>query len=360
MATAELAQPSAADQAQALAALPPDYAILKLENDTIQALAAAKPRDHVSIRNEIAEQIEAYPSFAKAAIYVKPVGRDPETGEMKFARGLSIRAAEALAEAYGYCRIRTDVTPIDDDHVKVEATFTDYQKGRIWQDAGIVSKFYRDRYGKMKRIPDDRFYNVVVKAEVSRRVREVIVRSVPPGLRAELQEMAERKMGALLSGEGVQKIIDAFAGLGVSLDQLENHLGRTIGQGWTQEDRVMLGGLYNAIQAGETTVAEVFGDQKIEAKPPAEQENSSGTGPVTGDALTTPPPETPKQAATEPDTPDDYTVVMDTLAKCATCEQIDQIVEHAKGLGLTAPQQAAITRRANAKRRELESEAVGA
>jgi hypothetical protein len=271
---------TAVEQASAVAAMPADMAILKLENETIQSLAAARPRNHESIKGEIVAQLQAYPSFAKAAIYSKPVGKDPETGRQKLARGLSVRAAEAIAEAYGYCRIRTDVSPVDDNTVKVEASFTDYQKGRIWQDGGLVSKFYRDKYGKMQRIPDDRFYNVVVKAEVSRRVREVILRSVPPGLRSELQEMAERQMATLLDEKGVNAIVAYFDKLGVKLEQLEAYIGRTVKSGWTEEDRLDLHGLANAIKDGETTIAEAFGDGTGTPKAP--------TGPVKAEDLSKP------------------------------------------------------------------------
>ncbi|NOX54235.1 MAG: hypothetical protein GXP27_07285 [Planctomycetes bacterium] len=273
------------EQLQALAELPPEYAMMRLENETIQSLAMSRPRDHKRIRDEIAEQLAAYPSFASAALYCKPVGRD-DRGCMQYATGLSVRAAEAIAEAYGYCRVRTDVTPIDDDHVKVSATFVDYQKGRIWEDAGIVTKLYRDRNGRMRRHADDRFYNVIVKAELSKRVREVILRSVPPGLRTELQEMAERQMRKLLGGEGVQRVLEAFGKLGVSQEQLERYLGRTVGQGWTQDDRLRLLGLYNAIEAGETTVEEAFdsvANTNGDGHPSGPQ---AGAGPVTADALT--------------------------------------------------------------------------
>jgi hypothetical protein len=263
--------------AQAAAALPPDLAILKLENETIQSLSAARPRDHHTIRQEIVAQLEAYPSFARSAIYNKPVGRD-ESGQMKFARGLSVRAAEAIAEAYGFCRIRTDVTPIDENSVKVEASFTDYQKGRIWQDGGIVSKFYKDRHGRMARIPDDRFYNVVVKAEVSRRVREVILRSVPPGLRSDLMELAERQIDELLDDATIDKIISKFASKRITLEQLEARIGRTRKSGWTKDDRRDLLGLWNAIEDGETTVAEAFSDEQSPPQPQTPRPAPHGGG----------------------------------------------------------------------------------
>lgn len=245
------------DMVIAAQSIPPDMAIMKLENDNIQAMAVARPRNHETIRQEIVDQLTAYPEFAAAAIYNKPVGKD-ERGNMKFARGLSIRAAEAIAEAYGYCRIRSDVTPIDDDKVKVEASFTDYQKGRIWQDSGIVSKWYKAKGGGMRKHNDDRFYNVVVRAQVSIRIREVIIRSVPPGLRAALEEMAERQINELLDDTTMDKIVGKFSTKGVTLSQLEMRIGRTRKDGWTKGDRSLLLGLWNGIEEGETTVREAF------------------------------------------------------------------------------------------------------
>ena len=259
-----------AEQMNALAHLPPDLALMRMENDNIQALAAARPRDHQKIRADLEAQITAYPSFVRTAIYCKPVGRD-DSGQQKYARGLSIRAAEAIAEAYGYCRIRADVTPLDENTVKVEATFSDYQKGRIWQDGGVLSKFYKAKNGQMQRIPDDRFFNVTVKAEVSKRVREVILRSVPPGLRSELVEMVESRIDDLLDDSTVSKIIANFASKGVTEEMLETRIGRTPKAGWTKEDRKNLIGLWNALEQEETTVSEIIGDE-------AKGANNGGNG----------------------------------------------------------------------------------
>jgi len=270
--------------------IPPHLAVMRMENDTMQALALARPRDHESIKADLAAQMEAYPAFAAEAIYSKPVGRD-QGGQMKYARGLSIRAAEAVAEAYGYCRVRSDVTPVDDDTVRVEATFTDFQKGRIWSSAGLVSKFYRSRGGSMTRIADDRFYSVTVKAEESRRIREVILRSVPPGLRAELMSMAERKIDELLDDSTVEKIVGQFSSKGVDLETLERYVGRTREAGWTKQDRVDLLGIWNAVADGESTVTEVFGDVMIQrVEPVADQEG------VTADDLTGTSGDEPKKA----------------------------------------------------------------
>jgi len=268
------------EQVNALANLPADVVIMKLENETIQSLAMAHPRDHKAIRESLVKQIEAYPSFARTAIYTKPVGKETETQQMKYARGLSIRAAEALAEAYKYNRVRSDVSIIDDTHVKVEATFSDYQNGRIWQTGTIVSKFYRSRQGQMTRIPDDRFYNVTVKSEISKCVREVILRSIPPGLRSELTELVESEIEKLLDDSTIQKIIANFGNKNVPIDILEKRLGKSVKSGWTIEDRKNLIGLWNSLEQDETTVQEILDG---ELKDNSDNKNAKIEGPVSAE-----------------------------------------------------------------------------
>lgn len=311
------------EQIQALANLPAEIVLMKLENETIQALAAARPRDHEKIRNELVQQIEAYPSFAKSAIYCKPIGKD-EGGNQKYARGLSIRAAEAIAEAYGFCRIRSDVTPIDDAHVKVEATFTDYQKGRIWQDGGIISKFYKNRKGQMTRIPDDRFYNVTVKAEASKRIREVITRSVPPGLRSELMEMVEKKIDTLLDDSTIDKMIANFANKGVTVEHLEKLIGRTRKAGWTKEDRRNLVGVWNSLEQDETTVNEIIAQFEEGQKPqngPTQPEGPVSVSDFAGSKKKhkapseTEPPTHDQSEPTAPEEPDEQTAAKGAAEK---------------------------------------------
>lgn len=288
----------------AAANLPRDLTLIKMENESIMALAAAHKRDHAAIREELIEQLEAYPAFARVAVYTKPVGtvqvvdcqcgaRYEETGrsigdcprcgkiapkgrptmKKKFARGLSIRAAEAIAEVYGFNRIRVDVQEIDANTVRIEATFVDLAKGRTYSDAGILSKFYRARSGETQRIPDDRFYNVVVKAEASKRVREVITRCVPPGLRAELLEIAEQRMKASLGAESIDKIVSAFAEFRIGREELERVVGRSVGAGWTEEDRFTLLTLFNALKTQETTREEIL--EGLETTVPAKRQRLS-------------------------------------------------------------------------------------
>lgn len=257
---------------QAAERIPRDLALVKIENDSMFSMAtASKRRDLGRVRNDILASLKRSPAFAKSAIYVKPVGRDKdEKGNfkkdakgndvMKYARGLSIRAAEALAEAYGFNRVAVDTTVLDNEDVKVTATFTDFQNCRTWTTSEIVPRRYKARGGQIIRHDDDRFYNVVIKAKTSLAVREAILRCVAPDLKEDLYDAAEEEMLKFLTPEQVQKMLGNFAQkYKVTANMIEARLGCPPNE-WTQEHRVLMMGLWNALEAGETSVEEAFGE----------------------------------------------------------------------------------------------------
>lgn len=300
------------EQINSIAGLPTDLALLRMENDSIQALAAARPRNFEKMKAELEQQLTAFPQLAEGAIYRKPLGREDECtacktkcfpdksggvqqqcwkckkegtivqGPMKHANGLSVRTAETLAEAYGYNRVRAEVTQIDDDTVKVEATFTDYQRGRIWQDSGIVSKKYKKKNGTTDRTPDDRFFNLVVKAAASKHVREVILRSVNPGLKQWYWEKCEEiARSVLLDDKTIDRLVAAFAKYKVDLEALERHLGVPRGE-WNQEHKLILIGVGVALKDGETTVWEAF---QVGDPPPDEDAEKQKPGVTKGESV---------------------------------------------------------------------------
>jgi len=206
--------------------LPREAVLMRMENETMQSMALRHPRDYAGVLADVKAQLAAYPSFAKAAIYSKPVGKDRDTQEEKFARGLSIRAAEAVAEAYGYNRIRTSVelVPEDPDCVRVLAVFTDFQRGRVIEDESILCKRYTGYDKRPRRYTDDRFYGVVVKAEKARLRRDVILGAVPSGLKQELFDAAEAAVANTITDDDVLKIISAFGSKLVLPQEIEKYL----------------------------------------------------------------------------------------------------------------------------------------
>ena len=236
--------------------LPIEGAIVKLESMEMTALARQVPRDHQAVLADVVKQLEAYPSFAKEAIYVKPVGKDSE-GKMRYARGLSIRAAEAMYQAWGNCAISCPIIGDTDDHTDMMAVFVDYERCIKVTRPMRVSKWYTSKYKKKVRHPDDRFASVVLASASSRAIREVALRSMPPGLRAELYMRAEQIADNLMDVQGLVRLISAFSLLKVTVEMIQNLIGKDI-KSFDQDDRTTLLGIYNEIKTGSSTIDEVF------------------------------------------------------------------------------------------------------
>jgi len=240
--------------------IPREMMALKMSNDSMQAMALAGQRgerDYQRVAEIVVKQVEDFRGFAESVIYRKPVGRDKQTGQMKFAEGLSIRAAEAIFEAYGFCAIDSDVDEVSADKVKITAIFTDFCGGRRWKDSRIVSAFYRAKGGGMVRTPDDRFYDVVIPAAKSRLIREVITRCIPPSIRMEMEEAARKKRAKFLTKEKQGGIVKGFSEVGLTQDHLEKIVAKAINH-WNVDDRDTLATLWKTIEDGETTVEAVL------------------------------------------------------------------------------------------------------
>jgi hypothetical protein len=282
---------AAPDPIDAVANLPRDIAIIKMDNDSMIAMAAARPRDYGEIVEEIKNQLSHFKSFAVSAMYAKPVGkmdkcpscgaqtfykdRCPGCGAevpQKIARGLSIRAAEALAVAYKYNRI--DVEPEDiegGEKVRLTCSFVDYQTGRVVRDSIIVSKSYKTRNGQTQRIPDDRFYDVVLKAKKSILIRDCIMKMIPPGMRSELETCVEEQLAQFLDENTVTAIVANFSQKNVSPEMLERYFGKRLNS-LTKDDRLTLASMWTGLKDGETTVDELFGSGKPEIAPPQKKQ----------------------------------------------------------------------------------------
>lgn len=287
---------------QPIGNMTPELIQMKMEHESIMAECRVRPRDLEQMLLELEQQLRLVPEFAKSVIYAKPIGtvfrvecacgnryevqsqwdksshrhkaRQEECGRCekwaprsttqtkKKARNLSIRAAEAIAEVYGFNRVHCAVSIVDATHVKVTASFFDYQKLRSWISESIVSKTYTDYNKRTQLHADDRFYGLIVKAEASKTIREAILRSTPASLRLRLFALAEQVAGEALTDGEMEKIVEAFATKGVSLKMLDKYVGRSMREGWTKANRLELLEAWNAINSEEATVAELFGDEQ--------------------------------------------------------------------------------------------------
>lgn len=273
------------------------YAIVKLESTEMTAIARQNPRNHALVLKDIEAQLATYPAFAREAIYSKPVGKEfqvvckcgyeyvagkldktfpcPKCGLFqpsssrevtKYARNLSIRASEAIFSSWGNCA--ASFVPLADtpDYAEFAAIFMDYERCTKMSFPVRVSKSYRTRAGQIIFHAPDRFSDVVLKAARSKALREVINRSIPPGLRAELFERADEILNGLLDEKTQIKLVAAFAEIGISQQQIEQNAGKQLLH-FTQQDRKDLLGLYQGIKDGEITKDEAFPAEKTTELP---------------------------------------------------------------------------------------------
>jgi hypothetical protein len=255
-------------------------------------IAIQKPRDLDAVRAKMLKECERT-SFAKGAIYHKPIGKGVE--------GPSIRFAEAAMQALG--NLLVDVpTVYDDDEKRIMRvsvldleTNTGHSKDvcimkrveRLHLAEGQVA--LRSRTNSRGQITylvaatDEEILNTE-NALVSKALRTVGLRLVPGWLIDECLA-AVRKTRADADAKdpdaAKRKLFDSFGGLGIGVEQLKKYLGHD-GAALQPKEREELLGIYNAIKDGETTWREV-----MDAREPAPtQENGSTqpTAPVKGAA----------------------------------------------------------------------------
>lgn len=229
--------------------------LVKLENDTQMAISVQRPRDEAKILSSALKELDLYPSMAKEALYVKPVGKDDE-GTMKYAEGLSIRAGESLANRWTNSAYGCELVSEDDESALIAGVFLDYENNTRHVVQARVSKFFKKRNGQVVQHTPDRF-DTVVKANQSKVLREVILRSLPAGLKKEY-EMRVRK---ILKSDSISNIRNSLAermeALNISVELIEASRGRAI-KDMKKEELTEIVGLTNAIRDGEVSVAEAF------------------------------------------------------------------------------------------------------
>lgn len=315
-----LSQVSAAKQ------IPQDLMLLKMENETIMAAAAVRPRKQSVILSQLKDCIESFPESADEAIYAKPVGKE-ELGlcsncgketviqykvpfkcsscggvkhkgireAQRYVEGLSIRAAESIRSIYGYNRLAMQQEMQQDGTAKITGTFIDYATGTMTSDTRIVQPVYTDRYKNVKTLTTERF-DLAIKSEKAKLARDIILDSVPNNIKAYFRDICEKKIAETLTPEKVEsEILPHFASYGITLLDLEGHIGRPISMGWTERDRGQLRKLLTALRSGEITVASLRADGKS-PEPEDDVPGKKARQSSLNDKLADKKPETPEQA----------------------------------------------------------------
>lgn len=228
------------------------FTLSRLENDVQMSISVQRPRDEEKILAGAMKELTLYPSLAEEAIYSKPVGKDENSGKMKYASGLSIRTAESLANRWGNNAYGCELAGETEDYAILTAVYLDYETNTRTVLQKRVSKSYKSRQKGVQRYSPDRF-DIILAANQSKLLREAILRRLPAGLKREYELKAKEILSAKPIGERQEKVIQSFSGIGVKKEQLEKLIGKTMAQ-FNHEDMDNLIGYYNALKDGETTI----------------------------------------------------------------------------------------------------------
>lgn len=232
--------------------------LVKLENDTQMAVSVQRPRNEQEILEKALRELDLYPSMAEEAIYNKPVGKKEIKGEwvMTYAEGLSIRTAESLANRWKNSAYGADIVSEDDESITIAAVFLDYENNTRHVMQARVSKSYTTKEKKVMQLTPDRL-DLKIKAEQSKLLREIILRSIPAGLKREYRLKAEKMLKGDKLSTRRTALVERFFEMGVPVEALIQHKGKEI-KDWKHDDLTEMLGIYNAIRDGEISIAETF------------------------------------------------------------------------------------------------------
>ena len=245
---AHVTQATAVEQSRAVA-----------EVQAFVAVARTYPRDPLRVNASVERACSSF-LFAERAFYSVP----------NRGTGLSVSAARELARLFGH--IRYGVVELHRDDAarmsEIRAYAWDVQDGTYAERVFQVPHQQMQGKGAAARRVDLTDLMDVYRNNQSvggRAVREVILQVLP----AHLVATAERALRDTLNrGDGqtldqrAQSCVDAFAGLGVTVAQLEGRVRRKRDQ-WTAEQVAALGVVFRSLQNGESALAEEFPSTEV-------------------------------------------------------------------------------------------------
>lgn len=219
------------------------------------AIAKQFPRDEIGAYAKMMESCRR-PTMAKSALYSFPRGG-------KSVDGISIRLAEEMARCWGNLDYGIKELSRDNGKSEMQAYAWDLETNTISvQNFTVLHQ--REVSGKMKTLTTQREIYEESANQGARRVRSRILAILPNWFVSD----ALVEINKTLSGDSdvplidrVKKMVDAFAKLGVTKDQIEERLKRKV-ETMTVDDLTEYTKIFNGLRQGETKASDWFGGKE--------------------------------------------------------------------------------------------------
>jgi hypothetical protein len=242
----------------------------RVEIDSQIATAKRYPRSMDLFLKRSADMACCDKETAGSCLYKRPVGRDPDTGEQKFAEGMSVRMAEIVAASYGNLRAYATLVEQTPRQVRARGMAIDLESN--YASSSEVVESTVDKRGNPY---SERQRALMAKVALSKARRDAIFQVVPRAL----ARPVEVKVRALLFGDA-KSLAERRAVVASWMLILEKEHGITADRIWAalgingpgdlnSEKLETLTGLRSAVVDGDVTWPEAF--------PPIPEEEKKGT-----------------------------------------------------------------------------------
>jgi uncharacterized protein (DUF2267 family) len=238
-------------------------AAIQREAQEVQAMmviAKKFPRDQVKAMDSILQAFTR-PTLAEGALYSYNRGGSDVTGP-------SIRCAEAIAQMWGNLSFGIRELDQRNGESTVEAFAWDLESNTRQVKVFQVPHMRHTKKGSY-RLEDPRDIYEMVANQGARRLRACILGVIP----GDVIEAATRQAEVTLtttadtSPEAIKKMVDAFAGFGVTREQIEKRIQRRL-ESITPALMVQMKKVYQSLRDGMSAPADWF---EVEANQAAEQ-----------------------------------------------------------------------------------------
>ena len=212
--------------------------------------AASRPRNEQRAVDRMLNSFQRQ-SLAEVSVYQYARGGSDITG-------LSIRAAEAMAMAWGNMDFGLRELEQKNGESTVEAFAWDLETNVRRSITFRVQHFRETKRGRVK-LEDSRDIYEMVANQGSRRVRACILAVIPRDIQEAVMAQVENTMRASfdITPEYLKKWLAAFEKFGVTKDQIEARIQRRIDT-ITPAQMTGLVNIYNSLKDGIGTVADFF------------------------------------------------------------------------------------------------------
>lgn len=242
-------------------------AIMRVENDTLQAMAIQRPRDIRKLTKNAIDELRAFPEFAAKSYYSIPY-QNKQTGETEMVEGPSIKAANALLRHWGNNSTGFRLVGADDERITLQGVFVDHETGMRRTAEMSVSRMARKRDGTYYALAADRL-NMAIQAGGSKATRNAALNALPFALVEGYFAEAKRIVGRGGNAEDTpvtpqdmqkarERLFKAFESLHVHKDEVLAYIGRHPEIETEEAVIAHLTGLLNGIIDGQITTAEAF------------------------------------------------------------------------------------------------------